>query len=328
MSAGAEADVDLDDATVFLTGGTGFLGRPVADLLAERGADVRALHRPTSDTAHLEDLGFTLVEGDVTEPDSLDVGDADVVIHLAAWVGFGLPRRKHAAMHAINVEGTRNVLEAALAADASRFVHCSTIAAIGDTGGELATEETPRASTTFDSYYEETKWRAHRLVRSTPGIATVLPMPGVVVGRHGPFEPLLQVYARGLLPVLPRDDEPTGFVHVQDVAQGIVAAAERGAGPYLLVSDNLTALELAEGMSEAAGGPVPRLPVPIGLLSAGAGLLEALWWPTGRAPPASRELVEGLRMSLRYDSTRAREELGWDPDLFGHLADDLAEIRG
>lgn len=328
MTPTGDAEVDLADATVFLTGGTGYLGRHVADLLHERGASIRALHRPTSDTAHLEDLGVTLVEGDVTEPDTLAVGEADVVVHLAAWVGFGLPRRKHATMRAINVDGTRNVLRAALEAGADKLVHCSTIAVVGDTGGEVADETTPRTSTTFDSYYEETKWRAHHLVRSTPGIATALPMPGVIVGRRGPFEPLLQVYARGLLPVLPRSDEPTGFVHVRDVADGVVRAAGTGTGPYLLVDENLTARELAEGMSEAAGGPVPRTPVPIGLLSAGAGLLEALWWPTGRAPPASRELVEGLRMSLRYDASRARGELGWDPDLLGNLARDLEEIRG
>jgi dihydroflavonol-4-reductase len=323
-----EADVDLASSTVFLTGGTGYLGRHVADELHERGADVRALHRSTSDTEHLEELGVTLVEGDVTEPETLEVGDADVVIHLAAWVGFGLPARKQARMEAINVGGTENVLEAALEAGVDKFVHCSTIAAIGDTDGEVADEDTPRSETTFDSFYEETKWRAHRIVRSTPGLATTLPMPGVIVGRHGPFEPLLQVYGRGLLPVRPEGDTPTGFVHVKDVAQGVVAAAERGEGPYLLVDRNLTAGELLEGMGERTGRSLPPIPVGTGLVKAGASLVEALWWPTGRDPPASRELAEGLTMDLRYDSSRAREELGWDPDLFGHLERDVEGIRG
>ncbi len=318
----------LEGTRVLLTGGTGFIGRYTAEALVEAGAHVRALHRSSSDTRHLRDLGVTLVEGDVLQPDTLDVGDADAVVHLAAQVAFGLPKRLRERMVTVNVEGTRHVLDAAAEAGVERFVHVSSIAVIGATRGRVATETSPRASET-KSVYEVSKTQAHDLAESRAGDfdTLTLPMPGVVLGLGGPFDPLLKMYAGGWIRVRPRDDAPSGYVHVRDVADGIVRCTSGGEGPYLLVDENLTATELFQGLEDAGGQPTPRWTVGTGTLHAVAGLAEALWRPLGREPPVARETVRGLANPMRYDSTRAREELGWDPDLWGHAARDLKVLQ-
>lgn len=319
---------DLQGTRVFLTGGTGFLGRYTAKLLVDAGATVTALHRATSDTRHLRNLGVTLVEGDVLHPDTLHVGDADVVVHLAAVVAFGLPPRLREDMVRVNVEGTRHVLDAAAEAGVERFVHTSSIATIGETHGGVATETSPRASES-KSVYEQSKTTAHDLAEEHADRfdAMVLPMPGVVLGLGGPFDPLLKLYAGGWVRVRPRGDAPSGYVHVRDAARGIVRCTARGEGPYLLVDENLTARELFQGLEDAGGHPVPRWTIGTSTLHAVAGLAEALWRPLGREPPVARETVRGLANPMRYDSTRAREELGWDPDLWGHAAEDLRVLQ-
>ncbi len=310
---------------VYLTGGTGFIGGVVARRLKEEGAHVTCLVRPRTNAALLEHLGVKVVRGDVTEPQTLDLAGHGTLIHAAAWVGYGLPRKKLPLFRKTNVEGTRNVLEAAQRAGVAKVVHVSSIAALGATGPKAATETTPRSGE-FQSEYERTKTEAHELALRA-GLATAIPMPGVVVGRGGPFDPLLEWVARGRLPALPGNDAVKGWVHVEDVAEGILLAALRGQGPYLLVDENMRLTELLVAACEEAGLPVPRRRVPAQLVVGAAGLVEASYKTVGKTPPVSRELLQGLTVPMSYDSGKARKELGWRPELVRRLARDLVALR-
>lgn len=312
----------FQDRRVYVTGATGFIGGVVARRLLEEGARVTCLVRPDTPAGDLERMGARVVRGDVTEPATLDLTGQDLLIHAAAWVGFGLPERKRAVMRRTNVGGTENVLHAAERAGVARVVHVSSVAALGAAAEGPITEDTPRP-TFYRSEYERTKTEAHALALRSP-LPMVVPMPGLVVGRNGPFDRLLRALARGHVPALPGDDAVKGWVHVEDCAEGILLAALKGKGPYLLVDENMRTTELLVAACEEAGVRVPRRRVPSRLLVGGGAVMEGAFNLVGRTPPFSRELLHALTVPMQYDATRARKELGWRPDLLRRIAQDVA----
>lgn len=311
---------------VYLTGATGFIGGVVARRLVEEGATLTCLVRPQTQAGDLERLGATVVRGDITNPATLDLAGQHVLIHAAAWVGYGLPARKLDLFRRTNVEGTRNVLHAAERAGVGKLVHVSSIAAIGATASGGADEQTPRA-TTFQSEYERTKTDAHEIALKAAA-PSAIPMPGVVLGRGGPFDRLLIALARGKVPALPGDDAAKGYVHVEDVAEGILLGALKGHGPYLLVDDNLRTTELFVAALEEAGLPVPRRRIASSLIVGAGSAVEGIYKLLGKTPPFSGELLHALRVPMSYDSSRARKELGWRPELVRRLAEDLKVLSG
>lgn len=309
---------------LYLTGATGFIGGVVARKLIEEGAEVTCLVRPKTDASRLEKLGARIHRGNVTEPATLDVAGHDAVVHAAAWVGFGIPERHVELFRRTNVEGTRNVLQAAERAGAKKFVHVSSVAALGESAGGEPKTEALVAERAYASEYERTKTESHLTV-ARGSIASALPMPGLVMGPEGPFDWLVRAVAKGKLPALPGDDAIKGFVHVEDAAEGILQCLARGMGPYLLVDENLRLTELLVAAAEEAGLRPPRARIPTAMLVAGAGAVEGLYAVRRRTPPVSRELVRKLRVPMTFDSSRARKELGWRPDLVKRLAGDLRE---
>lgn len=306
---------------VYLTGGTGFIGGVLARRLLEEGADLTCLVRPATDASRLERLGAKVARGDVTEPATLDLAGQHMLIHAAAWVAFGLPSSKVALFRRTNVGGTENVLHEAARAGVAKVVHVSSIAALGASAKQPATEESPRVET-FRSEYERTKTEAHARVLES-AVAKAVPMPGLVIGQGGPFDWLLRSAARGRLPALPADDAVKGYVHVEDAAEGILLCALKGLGPYLLVDENVRTTELLVAALEEAGLRVPRRRVPSRLVIGGAGLVEAGYKAVRKTPPVSRELMGALTVPMSYDASKARRELGWRPDLVKRLARDL-----
>jgi len=318
---------------VFMTGATGFIGRYLAEALVRHGAQVSALARPRADTAFLRSLGVRVVPGDVTDPSTILLGDAQMVVHGAAWVGFGLTAKKNKVMWRTNVEGTRNVLLSAADAKVRRFVHVSSVAAVGSTPAGLYAEDRLDPAVRlpyFLSEYERTKWAAQRLVDEADGLKTTSVLPGVVLGLGGGFEPLMRMFLSGRLARVPVGDAPTGVVHVRDVVAGIVAAAEVGDGPYLLVDENLTLWETIELFAKASGRPPPVKTMSWAWLKAVIWPMEAAYHLAGKTPPLSKELYRSAMVPKTYDAARARKELGWTPDALGALAADfeaLAEAR-
>jgi nucleoside-diphosphate-sugar epimerase len=312
---------------VFLTGATGFLGGRIARILRARGHEVTALVRLSSDrakVARLESLGVEIAPGDVTEPASLldPLARAECVIHSAAWYELGV--RDHARMERINVGGTRNVLQAAIASRTVRtIVHVSSVAALGPTGGRVV-DESHLHPGSFGSAYDRTKHAAHELareLRAETGARIRIALPGTI---FGPGDRslvclLFQAHTRGALRAMVYPELSMSLVHVEDCARGVVAVAERGAdnGEYNLVAEVITMAAWAARLSEITGIPAPKIKLPEGLLRFSA-----------RFSQLARDAESlGSGASWSFSSARARSELGWTPMEFGEaLADTLIDF--
>src|SRR3990172_2285772 len=146
---------------ILITGGTGFIGSNLSAALVERGYSVRLFRRPSSDLTAIGGLDVEQVPGDLRDPDSLRkaVKGWDTVFHVGALVSYW--RRQREEMYEINIGGTRNVVEACLAAGIERLVHTSSIAAIGYPGdGSLADENNLFNWDSLDIGYRVSKFRA------------------------------------------------------------------------------------------------------------------------------------------------------------------------
>ena len=179
---------------ILVTGATGFLGAEVAKQLISRGHKVVALVRTPAKASLLAMLGAELHIGDITEPDPLSrpMQGVDGVFHLAAWYKIGAPDARELAT-AINVEGTRHVLDAMRAAGVPKGVYTSSLAVNSDTHGAIV-DESFRYDGPHLSAYDETKWRAHYEV-ALPAIEAGLPQrriergPDAVQVCFGPHVP-------------------------------------------------------------------------------------------------------------------------------------------
>src|SRR5688572_5176801 len=218
---------------VFVTGATGFVTGTVTLQLLARGDQVRALVRDASRGRTLERAGATVVAGDLSDAGSLRRGmeGVDAIVHGAAIYEVGIPPLRRPAMYETNVLGTQRVLEAALAAGVRRVVYVSTCAVFGNTRGAIV-DETYTRSGPYTSYYEETKVRAHEiaLALAERGLPVSIAQPG---GVYGPGDSsalggLMRTFTQGRLPFVPFPDTGLNFVHVDDVARGIVLVLDRG----------------------------------------------------------------------------------------------------
>lgn len=300
-----------------VTGATGFIGGHVARLLLERGWSVTCLVRSPERAAPLRDLGATLAGGDVTEPATLEgpMRRAQAVFHLAAWYALGVGDRQ--GMFRTNVKGTDHVLAAAREAGIERVVYCSSVAALGSLPPGEVSDETTRHHGRFGSVYEETKWAAHERVRAlgAEGAPVVTVMPGAV---YGPGDPsvlgaLLRLYAKGWLVACPFQDAGMSWVHVEDVAAGIVAAHDKGEEreEYVLGGDNETVGGLLRRVAALTGIRAPRfalsrravrLALPLGPLVARA---------LGQEPRLLQDGLATMHGSFMASSAKAAAALGY-----------------
>lgn len=302
----------------FLTGATGFLGGVLTRRLLADGHEVVALVRTP---AKAEDQGLTrndrvrVVEGDVRDRASMEdaMDGVDGVFHLAAWYRIGV--RDPSPAEAINVEGTRNVLELMHELEVPRGVYTSTLAVFSGTEGRLV-DETDRAEGPFHTAYDRTKWRAHyRVARPLmdDGLPLVVVLPGVIYGPGDTSQmgDLLADYLRGDVPAIPRE---TAYCwgHVEDTARAHVQAMERGrAGEeYIVAGHPRTLVEIFELAERITGVPAPRAVSPAWFRALAP--LAAAAEKVIRLPPEYSS--ESLRVlgGVTYlgDSSKAECELG------------------
>jgi nucleoside-diphosphate-sugar epimerase len=306
---------------VFLTGGTGFIGGAVAQKLRERGDEVVALVRTPAKATALTAAGVEVAAGDLGDEQAITaaITGCDALVHSAAVYEVGIPAKARPAMYQANVEGTRRVLEAALAAGVSRAVYVSTVGIFGNTHGQLVDESYKHPRESYTSYYEETKLQAHDIALEVAGrgLPLVIVQPGGVYGPNDPStlgENLARV-AKGKLPAVPFPDFGMTMVHRDDVADGILIALDKGrpGESYVLTGEALRMRELIDRVSRTAGKRAPRLNMPTWLIRASAPLGPVMG-PMMGFPPNFRELVRtsaGVTFWARAD--KARSELGWTP---------------
>ena len=305
----------------FLTGATGFVGGHVAQRLLARGDDVVALVRSPAKAAALADAGCRLIEGDLSDADAIRRGveGVDSVFHIGAVYKVGIPASERPALEEANVRGTERVLDAAIDAGVGRIVYVSTVACFGNTHGKVVDESYRRPDRDFASVYDETKFRAHEIAldRVEKGAPIVIVQPGAVYGPgdHSEIGNVIDQVRAGKLKAKMFPDSGFMFVHVEDVAEGILLAHDRGevGQRYVLAGDKGTMGELVDKVSALAGRRPPRLTLPNAMIRLSAPLGPVVG-PLMGFPPNLRELVKTSDGVTYWASDeKARRELGFAP---------------
>ena len=313
-------------APKLVTGANGFLGSAVVRALLADGEAVRALVRPGSDRRNLVNLRAEIVEGDITERDSLRAAmrDCSAVFHVAAdyrlWVADPAP------MYRANVEGSLNVLEAAAGAGAARMVYTSSVAVLGYNQDRTpADETTPVSVTDMIGHYKRSKFLAEEAVRRR---ARELGYPVVTVNPSTPIGPgdikptptgrILLDAAAGRMPAFV--DTGLNLVHVDDVARGHLLAHAVGVPGerYILGGEDFTLQEILELVAAHVGRRASTIRLPHWFVYPIAFAAEGVAKLTKREP---RVTLDGVRMSTKhmyFSSRKAERELGYrwrDPRL-------------
>lgn len=314
--------------TAFVTGATGCVGLNLVEALLAQGWEVIALHRAASDLRHLRRLPARRAVGDVTDAASvrraMPLG-VDAVFHVAG--DTSLWSKHDAAQARVNVEGTRNVVGAALEKRARRFVHTSSISAYGLQRGRID-ERAEQLGRVSPIHYHRSKFRAEEAVRAglARGLHAVILNPAGILGPYDTrnYARLFTLVASGKLPGVP--PASGSFCHVRSVAQAHIAAAERGAPGenYLLGGTDASYLELVREIGAALGRAVPARPTPAWVLRA-LGALGALQGRlTGRQPTLTPEAALMVTRDLTCDCSKATRELGLQPVPLREMVADCA----
>lgn len=307
---------------VLVTGATGFTGGHLAQYLSARGDAVRALVRPRSrakfEASPLPAVGVVAVEGDLTDAATLTraSGGVDVVYHIAAtYREAGQP---DSVYRAINVDGTRHVLEAARAGGARRVVHCSTGGVHGHIANPPANEDAP-----FNpgDVYQQTKLEAERVARAfgdRTGLDVVVARP---IGIYGPgdtrFLRMFRGLARGNFPMIGSGKPFYHLTYIDDLVEGfrLCGTVDRARGrTYILAGPRYTTLEqLVQLVATELNVTPPRIHLPMWPFWTAGLLCEMVCVPLGIEPPIFRRRVDFYTKSRAFDTTRARNELGFSP---------------
>jgi dihydroflavonol-4-reductase len=311
-----------------VTGANGFTGSHLVKALVGREVEVIAYVRPSSQCDRLSALPITYAYGDITDRSALMAAmtGVDTVFHTAAYVELGLVDA--AAMERVNVQGTQAVLAAAQAAHVSKMVHCSTIGIFGDTQGQVVDETFVRTQTTFSSAYDRTKYLAQQVVDAAAqqGLNVVSVLPSGIFGADDPhFGPVVQTFLKGWLKLWAGGDRITGIVHVDDLVEAMILAAEQGHSGehYIISAGEMTTREMFQQFSQQVGIAAPA-EAPEGLVRFLGHLLDPLGRLLHWQPPLSRERVHYLYdRCVRVSGAKARSQLGWQPRSVQETLQDL-----
>ena len=304
---------------VLVTGATGFVGTAVARALIAAGRRVRALCRPASDRRNLAGLDLEISEGSLEDPASLAaaVAGCGALYHVAA--DYRLWVRDPQAMYRANVEGTRALMTAALAAGVERVVYTSSVATLGlHADGTPADETTPSTLDDMVGPYKRSKFLAEAEVR---GLVETRKLPAVIVNPSTPIGPrdikptptgrMIVDAASGRMPAFV--DTGLNLVHVDDVARGHLLAEEQGrvGERYILGGENLPLGEILRRIAAIVGRrpPVVRLPLPV--VWPVAAVAEAVGRLTGEEPMVTFDSLRMARKKMYFSTAKAERELGY-----------------
>lgn len=319
-----------NSAQTLITGATGLVGSAVANKLVAEGFRVRALVRPGSPRFHLNGLDLEFVAGDIRDPQSVRKAMAGIrhVFHVAA--DYRLWARDPNEIFAANVEGTRVMMQEAKAAGVERVVYTSSVATLAlRDDGSPADETVPLATEEGIGAYKRSKIAAERLVETmvvNDSLPAVIVNPSTPIGprdiKPTPTGRIIVETARGRVPGFL--DTGLNLVHVDDVAEGHLAALRRGVigERYILGGENVLLADMLAEIAGMVGRRPPRWRVPLAVAIPMAYAAEATARITGRAPFTT---LNGIRMAehrMFFTAAKAERELGFRPRPYRQALED------
>jgi len=308
----------------FVTGATGFLGSHIARALADQGASLRLLVRPTSDLRNIAGIGGDQVYGDLRDSDSIEkaLSGCEVVFHVAA--DYRLWVRVPDEMYRSNVEGTRSLLEAARKQKIRRVVYTSSVATMGfGTGhssgnGAAADETSPVSLADMIGHYKRSKFLAEQVAvdAAKSGIDVVIVNPTTPIGERDikptPTGRIVVDFLKRKFPAYV--ETGLNLVDATECARGHVQALEKGrAGErYILGGENLTLKQILDRLAAITNLPSPTVKLPY-VFALAAGVVDEMVTGRilGREPRATIDAVRMGRKMMFVSSAKAERELGW-----------------
>ncbi len=301
-----------------VTGANGFTGSYLTKHLLNKGYDVRVLVRKNSNLSTLEGLPVEYAYADLAADDPVEdaVAGVDVVFHIAAlYRAENVPKRM---FWAVNVEGTRKLLQAAKKADVKRFVHCSTVGVQGEIKNPPAKEEDPYNP---GDYYQESKMEGELLALN---FFKKENLPGTVVrpvGIYGPgdtrFLKLFKYIYNGKFRMIGSGKVLYHLTYVEDLVAGIALAGEKeeALGEIFTIGGNeyVTLNELVEKIARILDRPVPKTRIPVWPVWLAGLLCELTFKPLGLEPPIFRRRVDFFIKDRAFDISKAKRLLGYEP---------------
>lgn len=307
-----------------VTGATGLLGSHIVEQLRKRDLPVRVLVRPGSDRSWLQTQGVEFAEGDVTDPASLEAAcdGVDAVYHSAAKVGDWGPWEE---FQRITIDGTRNMVEAAIGAGVRRFVHISSISCYGYYTKDIEVDET------YDlgyglyrwAYYSRSKIEAEQIVRQAHAagrIELTVIRPAWIYGERDrtTIARLYRMVKAGQAKILGRGDNRLNVVYAGNIAEAAIAAAARPDcnGEVFNISNDgvITQQEYFDLLARSIGGPPVKKHVPYRLAYFAGFVLECLGhlfrWK--KPPFVTRYAVWLMGRRSYFSAEKARQVLGWE----------------
>ena len=318
---------------ILVTGATGFVGSAVLRALVARGAKVRALARPSSPRSNLEDVDCEVVLGDMTDVEAMAraAEGARYVFHVAA--DYRLWVRDPSELRRANLEGTKAVMEGVLAAGVEKVVYTSSVATLRAADAATVVDETaPLAEAEAIGAYKQSKVAAERLVErmvGERGLPAVIVNPSTPIGprdiKPTPTGRMVLEAAQGKIPAFV--DTGLNLAHVDDVAEGHIAALERGriGERYVLGGQDASLRELLAEIAALTGRKAPSLALPRAPLYPLAFVAEGIASLTGKEPMLTRDALKMASHHMFFSSAKAETELGYKARPYREaLADALA----
>jgi len=308
---------------VLVTGASGFVGAAVARLLIDRGYSLKTLVRSTSSLDNLKGLDVEIVFGDLRDQKSLEIAlkDCEYLFHVAA--DYRLWSLHPQELYDNNVQGTENIMRAALKADVKKIVYTSSVATLGLHSDESpSNENTPVTFNDMIGDYKKSKYLAEVAVKKMvkeEGLPATIVNPSTPVGpgdiKPTPTGKLILDAAAGKIPAFV--DTGLNWVHVDDVAMGHLLALENGkfGERYILGNENFSMKVLLEKIASITGKPAPKIQLPHNFVLPIAYVSE--WWAnltkSKKEPMATVSGVKLSKKKMYFSVDKAKKELGYKP---------------
>ncbi|HEX7284835.1 MAG TPA: hopanoid-associated sugar epimerase [Candidatus Angelobacter sp.] len=303
----------------FITGATGFVGSHVARALAEQGADLRLLVRPSSRTDNIADLRAEVMMGDLREPESVKnaMRGCEFVFHIGA--DYRLWVRDPDQMYRANVEGTRAIIQAAQECGVRRVVYCSSVATMGfTTTGQIVDEDTPVSLADMVGPYKRSKFMAEQIALNAgrTGANVVVVNPTTPIGEYDikptPTGRIIVDFLKRKFPAYV--DTGLNLADAKEVARGHILAMEkaRPGERYILGGENLTLKQILDKLAALTGVPAPTMKVPHAVAMGFAAFDQFFTGVIlGKEPRATIDAVKMGRKMMFASSAKAERELGY-----------------